>query len=112
MKWPSDKIFLYGIVILFSFLPLASAQKVQRNNSGMLRQTAQMYERAGQLPQAAEYYARACRENPADISAYLGAKRAYMRIQEFDKFSSLINVLQQRRRDVRYQVDLVFIDFK
>ena len=112
MKWPS-RTTLIGCLFCAMVFPQATfAQNILRNTSVMLRQTAQMYERAAQFPQAADYYTRACVENPADVSAYLGAKRMFLQLQEYVKFESLIRTLQQKRRDIRYPVDLALIDYK
>lgn len=112
MKWPIDK---YNVRLAFFFILLlqaASAQTPARNNAIMLRQAAQMYERAGQYQQAANYYSRACLVNPADVSAYLGAKRMLVRLQDYENLQKLILSLQKQRRDIRYLVDLAFIDYK
>ena len=112
MKWIIDKyIFRLAIFIIMS-LQIAFAQTPARNNAIMLRQAAQMYERAGQYQQAANYYSRACLDNPSDMSAYLGAKRMLVRLQDYENLQKLILSLQKQRRDIRYLVDLAFIDYK
>ena len=46
------------------------------------------------------------------MAAYLGAKRTLVRLQDYENLQKLILSLQKQRRDVRYLVDLAFIDYK
>ncbi len=112
MKWLNKHIFLQIALTTFLASFPVQSQSLSRNTAIVLRQTAQMYERVGQVKQAAEYYARACRENPADISAYLGAKRMFLRAGDYAAFENLILTLQKRRRDIRYLVDLGLVEFQ
>ncbi|MBN1479842.1 tetratricopeptide repeat protein [candidate division KSB1 bacterium] len=71
-----------------------------------------MFEGAGQMDNAADYYIRASLADPKDTGAYLGAKRTLDQIQDYDRFEQLVRSLEQKRRDIRYRVDLAWIQFK
>ncbi len=76
-----------------------------------IKRMASEFERNGQTEQAADIYYMLSMENPLDISSYAGAKRTMLKLQQFDRFKSLVLELQKERRDLRYQVDLAEVEF-
>lgn len=97
-------IFLISSVAMTQNAPLLADQN--------LRRTAEALEQAGQYENAADYYSRAVRVNPKDIAAYHGAKRCFEQVQDFDQFEKLIFDLQSKQRDLRYSVDLAWIEYQ
>jgi tetratricopeptide (TPR) repeat protein len=76
------------------------------------RRMAVHYERTGDYDRAAQYYIEISLSNPKDISGYLGAKRCLIQLDALERFRDLILLLQTRRRDLRYQVDLIDIEYR
>lgn len=111
MKHPKIKI-----LILLSFFVLLQqvgmSQQLNLKNLQTLRRTGEAFERAGQFDKAADFYIRAVRANPADIGAYLGARRSLDQLQQYDRFEQLLRELETKRRDIRFRVDLAWIQFK
>ncbi len=76
------------------------------------RRLAIHYERTGDYDRAAQYYTEISLRNPKDISSYLGAKRCLIQLDALERFRDLILSLQTQRRDLRYQVDLIDIEYR
>lgn len=112
MRFPRISIYFFLFLVLFNGRRPVCAQLMNQNDVNVLRRTAEMYESAGQLDHAADYYIRASLANPKDTSAYLGAKRVLDQKQDYARFEQLIRSLEQKRRDIRYQVDAAWIQFK
>mgnify|MGYP005843697795 CR=1 FL=1 len=87
-------------------------QSLSRSELQNLRRIAESFERAGQLKQAADFYMRLSLANPRDISAYQGVKRACQEIGDWQRFREFVMRLQQERRDVRFAVDLAWVDYQ
>lgn len=104
-------ILTCGLLVL---VPAAAglSQPLSRSELQNFRRLAEAFERAGQYQQAADFYMRLALANPRDTAAYLGAKRSFQQTGEWEKFREFIDRLQQGRRDVRYPVDLAWIDYQ
>jgi tetratricopeptide (TPR) repeat protein len=73
---------------------------------------ADQFEQTGQFKLASDYYIAMLKENPKDISSYLGAKRCLVRLGELDQLYDLIISIQKIYRNVRFEVDLAEIQYK
>ena len=76
-----------------------------------IRSMASQYERLGQYEQAAQIYMKLSLENPKDVSNYLGAKRCLLALKDYQRLENFILQLQQKRRSVRYEVDLAEVEY-
>jgi tetratricopeptide (TPR) repeat protein len=110
MKRLKINIFFLSLFLLLQQSGLS--QQLNLKNLQTLRRTGEAFERAGQFDKAADFYIRAVRANPADIGAYLGARRSLDQLQQYDRFEQLLRELEAKRRDIRYRVDLAWIQYK
>ncbi len=100
------------ILVAVLFVHVLSAQTVIQRNNQNLRRTAEAFERAGQYQNAADYYSRAVLVNPKDVAAYLGARRTLDQLGTYDQLEKLLLQLQSKHRDLRYSVDLAWIQYQ
>ncbi len=110
MKPPINKSVLFLTLLMLS--SSVFGQVLSTNQLRTMRSMAEAFERSGNVRQAAELYMRANLANPKDISTYLGAQRLLLRLGEFDRLEQFIQQLQEKRRDVRYAIDLANIDYQ
>ncbi|MBN1560074.1 tetratricopeptide repeat protein [candidate division KSB1 bacterium] len=100
---------LFFFAALFLLQTASHAQPANKDDLLTLKRMAESFERVGQYENAADFYIRACLANPQDVVAYLGAKRALAQLRDYDRLEQLIHMLEQKRRDIRYRVDLAWI---
>ncbi|MDZ7346268.1 MAG: tetratricopeptide repeat protein [candidate division KSB1 bacterium] len=103
-RWKWQAIGFFAVLCLH-------AQTLPQQEVQNLRRLADAFEQAGLYAQAADYYIRLGLANPADLGAYLGAKRTCKEAGEWNKLRDFIQALQTRRRDVRYSIDLAWVDY-
>ncbi len=102
----------YLLFAICLFATTVLPQAILQGNDISLRRTASAFESAGQYENAADYYSRAVRINPKDVASYLGAKRCFEQLNNYDQFEQLILELQSKYRDLRFAVDLAWIEYK
>ena len=106
------KYHVVCLYLLISFLTVVYSQTPKSQNiERELRRMASGYERARQFERAAELYTELCFREKENLSSYLGAKRNFLAIKAYDRLRNLIIQLQQKKRVLRYEVDLALIEY-
>jgi len=104
----------WALVIAIAALHIPVPVAAQNDQDGRISlQMAQQLEMNGRLDQAAELYASAARSRAfqRDLGPYLGAKRCWVPLNNYEPLKLLILDLQARYRDLQFEVDLAMIDY-
>ena len=105
-KMPFIRMTIYCMSFCVLAAALAQNQKVSDQNT---RRLADYYERLGRYEIALDHYLKLVSNNPRDIAGYAGAKRCLVQLNELNRLEKLVLSLQQKRRDLRYEIDLAEI---